>query len=85
MKRFGLSILGGVLVPVIYIEIYCALVSIASDIFHIWRSPGVHAFAERMEPILLRPISWPSKIHFHFYPPPEHEFYRNSHWGTSCL
>ena len=69
MKRIGLSILGGVAVPSLYIGLYSVLVQIASFVFHLWKSPGARRLAESLEPVVLAPIAWPSWIYFHFFPP----------------
>jgi hypothetical protein len=70
MRRIGLSIVGGILLPVAYIVLLLALINIASFVFRLsGHGTPLQVLAESLEPVLSFPISWPSYIYFHYFPP----------------
>ncbi len=74
MRRIRLSIVGGIMLPAVYIMLLLALINIASFIFRFsGRGTPLHALAESLESVLSFPVSWPSYIYFH-YSPPDPEF-----------
>jgi hypothetical protein len=70
MRRIRLSITGGILLPATYAVLLVALINIASFVFRFsGRDTTLHAWAESLEFALSFPVSWPSYIYFHYYPP----------------
>jgi hypothetical protein len=70
MRRIRLSLVVGVFLPVTYVLLIIAFVNIASVAFRLLgRDTLLHAWAESLESVLSFPISWPSYIYFHYFPP----------------
>ncbi len=63
MKRVLLSIIGGILLPLLYLVLSAILLNLGE------RGSAFQMWVESVRPVLIFPISWASYIYFYFFPP----------------
>jgi len=62
MKRVLLSVVGGILLPLLYLVLWAILLNLGE------RDSAFRVWVESARPFLIFPISWASHAYFYFFP-----------------
>ena len=77
MKRVLLSIIGGILLPLLYLVLWTILWNLGE------RGSTFQLRVELARPILIFPLSWASHIYFYFFPPdPDFHMFTGLEFGN---